>query len=480
MSVARRVARPFAVAALLPVALALAACTSVSFESATTEALADGAARSGSQARFNVTDEQRADARANVDRLLEKPLSGDDAVRVALAFSPAVQALIAERAGAHAEAWRSGRPANPVFTFERLVRTEDGARDLDIGRMLSFGLVDLLSWPIRRDIAAARTREIRLRLAGEVVTAAADVRSAWVQAVAAAQAATYFDDVRQSAEASAELARRMQSAGNFSKLQRAREEAFRADAVAQLARARHAQVAARERFVRLLGLDAAQEKRLRLPERLPDLPGELRAEPEVTQRALDERLDMLIARAELDATARRHGLTRVTGWVDGLHLGVVRNSETGRPPQRGFEVEVPLPVFDGGGSLRAEAQAAYLSALNRTAQVAVEARSTVAEAWHAYRTAGDLARQYRDEIVPLRKAIAEENVLRYNGMQIGVFELLASARDQVISVVAALEAQRDFWLADAALNAAMVGRPLAMSAAQGARAAAAGGDGGQH
>ena len=53
------------------------------------------------------------------------------------------------------------------------------------------------------------------------------------------------------------------------------------------------------------------------------------------------------------------------------------------------------------------------------------------EAYSAYRTAYDLARHYRDEIVPLRKRISEEKLLRYNGMLISVFELLADAREQV-------------------------------------------------
>jgi hypothetical protein len=61
--------------------------------------------------------------------------------------------------------------------------------------------------------------------------------------------------------------------------------------------------------------------------------------------------------------------------------------------------------------------------------------------------------------VPLRKTIADENALRYNGMLIGVFELLADAREQIGSVVQAIDAQRDFWLADAALNATLIGKP---------------------
>jgi len=44
-------------------------------------------------------------------------------------------------------------------------------------------------------------------------------------------------------------------------------------------------------------------------------------------------------------------------------------------------------------------------------------------------------------------------------MLIGVFELLADARDQVSTVMAAINAEQQFWLADAALQASLIGRP---------------------
>ncbi len=70
-----------------------------------------------------------------------------------------------------------------------------------------------------------------------------------------------------------------------------------------------------------------------------------------------------------------------------------------------------------------------------------------------------MARHHRDEVVPLRKVISEENQLRYNGMLISVFELLADAREQVSAVTAAIDAQQQFWLADAAMQASVIGRP---------------------
>ena len=115
-----------------------------------------------------------------------------------------------------------------------------------------------------------------------------------------------------------------------------------------------------------------------------------------------------------------------------------------------------------------------MQAMHRTAQVAINARSEVRESYSAYRTAYDLARHYRDEVVPLRKRISDENLLRYNGMLASVFDLLADSRDQIASVTAAVESLRDYWVAETNLQAALTGRsPGAPSGMGPARAAAA-------
>jgi outer membrane protein TolC len=88
-----------------------------------------------------------------------------------------------------------------------------------------------------------------------------------------------------------------------------------------------------------------------------------------------------------------------------------------------------------------------------------------------------IARHLRDEVVPLKQRISEETLLRYNGMLIGVFELLADARSQIVSVNAAIEAQRDFWLADADMQMALVGKPDLRPIASAGAAVAEGGAG---
>ena len=141
-----------------------------------------------------------------------------------------------------------------------------------------------------------------------------------------------------------------------------------------------------------------------------------------------------------------------------LEAGYANKSQTGEPRKNGYEIELELPLFDFGSTRAARAEATYMQAVHRTAEVAVNARSEVRESYSAYRSAYELARHYRDEVVPLRKRISDENMLRYNGMLASVFELLADARDQVGSVTAAIEALRDHWVAETNLRSVLTGR----------------------
>jgi outer membrane protein TolC len=213
----------------------------------------------------------------------------------------------------------------------------------------------------------------------------------------------------------------------------------------------------REALVRKLGLDADDAERLQLPERLPDLPAQTRHGDEVAQRAMNERLDLLLARAQLGAAQRATGLETVQ--LFDIELAAVSELGPGGERGRGFEAGIRLPLLDPGIALRQASSARLLAAQNRFEQVRIEAGSVLRERYVLYRSAHDVARHQRDEVVPLKRSITDEMLLKYNGMLVGVFDLLADARAQVGAVIAAIEAQRDFWLADAALNAAIVGAP---------------------
>ena len=410
------------------------------------------------------TDKDAEHAQAEVKKLLAAPLSADSAVQIALLNNRGLQATYAELGIAEADLVQAGRLINPGFTFERLHR----GSDVSIERTFLVNVMALITMPIRTDLEKRRFQLTQGRIAAETLQVVADTRRAWATAVAAQETIKYMEQVRDAAEASAELARRMAVVGNFSKLDQAREQLFYAEVTAQLARVKQAAVSQRERLTRLMGL-WGEDIRFRLPDRLPDLPKDSRAIADLEKQAISQRLDVLGAMKEADNIAASLGLTKATGFINVFEAGYRRNSDTGQPRQTGYQIELRLPIFDWGGARVARAEHTYMQAVNRAADAAVRARSEVREAYTAYRTAFDLAKHYRDEIVPLRKRISEENLLRYNGMLISVFELLADARQQVTSVNAYIEALRDYWVAESSLNLALTGKsPGAMSMGSGA------------
>src|SRR5205823_10522676 len=122
-----------------------------------------------------------------------------------------------------------------------------------------------------------------------------ETRRAYFAAVAAQQSQRYFEQVMTAAEASADLAEKMAAAGNFSKLAQMREQAFRADATSQLAKARLTAGVERERLTKLLGVTRS-DVHYQLPERLPELPETMVERTDVERVALERRLDVQIAK----------------------------------------------------------------------------------------------------------------------------------------------------------------------------------------
>lgn len=433
-------------------ALVLTGCTTLSRDGGLDDVSALTAQRTGQAVQFSKPGKEAASVASTVRQLLAKPLTADSAVQIALLNNKGLQASFAQLGIAEADLVQAGWMSNPSFSFGR----SSGPHAVEIERAIMFDIVGLLTIPLRSKIEASRFESAKLQAAAEAVRLAADTRKAYFNAVAARQGAHYTEQVRTAAEASAELAQRMARVGNLSKLDQAREQAFYSDATAQLARSRHNATAAREQLARLMGVWGEQAA-FQLPDRLPELPQQPAAPGQLEAKAMEQRLDVQMAKREAALTASALGLTKTTRFINVLHGGYVNKSVTGEEREDGYEIELELPLFDWGGARVARAEAIYMQSVNRTADTAIRARSQVREAYSAYRTTYDIAKHYRDEVIPLRKQISDEMLLRYNGMLVSTFELLADARAQIGAVNAAIEAQRDYWIAETELQAAVNG-----------------------
>lgn len=400
------------------------------------------------------TPEQRSQLADRVAELLAQPLTVETAVQVALLNNRSLQASFDELGISEAERVQAGRLPNPGFSFGRL---EKGT-EVEYERGLHINLARLIAMPLTSGMEAKRFEQVQRQTNLALFELATQTRKAWYGAVAAQESLGFMRQVMDSAEAGAELARRLAAVGNYTLLQQAQEQSFYADAGLNLIRAEQARVQAREQLTRLLGLWGEQID-YRLPERLPELPAMAEQLPDVERLAMAQRVDIQAVRLDAERLASNLGLSKTTRFINVLELGVVSNRSNEEPTQRGYEISVELPLFDWSGAKVAKAEAQYRQMLNRAAATAVNARSQVREAYLGYRASHDIARHYRDEVIPLRARIAEENVLQYNGMFISTFDLLADARKQILAVDGYLQAQRDFWTAKADLDMAMLGTP---------------------
>ena len=323
---------------------------------------------------------------------------------------------------------------------------------LEIERQVVTDIIALATLPARSDIAAARLYQAQLRAALATLRVAVETRRQFYRAVGAQELVVFLAQAQLSAEAAAQLAVRLGETGSANKLDQAREQVFYADITAQLAVARQAAASEREALIRLLGIWGS-DLAFRLPNALPAMPRRAQPLAAIEVEAVQRRVDLQMSRVELDALEK----DKVTG-------------ESAR--LRGFDVTLQVPLFDFGEVHVRHAEAVYMQAVNHLLELAVNVRSEARDAYRVYRSAYDIAGHYEREVLPLRKIISDETLLRYNAMLIDVFSLLAEARQRIAATIAAIEAKRDFWLASADLKAAVAGGGMSGGRRDGAKSIA--------
>ena len=438
------------------VAMSLAGCTSFSPDAGMdVVSQITGAALAQDAHRVDTEDAAEV-ARNRVRRLLASPLSADAAVQVALLNNRGLQAAYNELGIAEAVRVQANLPPSPTFSLSRISTSVE----FDIERQIIADILALATLPARADIAADRFRQAQLNTADETLGIGLGARRNYYRAVASRQLVAFLEQASSAAETSAKLATELGRTGAMNRLDQAREQSFYAELSAQLATARQQAASDRESIIRSLGLWGS-DLGFKLPQTLPVLPQRPKSLPMIEVEALRRRVDLQIARIEVDALAKSYGLTSATRFINLLHVAGI--SRTQREPGGahgtggGVDLEFQVPIFDFGEARLRQAVEVYTAAVNRLSEKAVNVRSEARDAYRVYRSSYDIAAHYRDQVLPLRQIITDETVLRYGAMQIDVFALLTEARQRVAVNIAAIEAQRDFWLASVNLTAAVTG-----------------------
>jgi outer membrane protein TolC len=404
-------------------------------------------------------------ARERVTALLGEPLTADSAVQVALLNNRDLQAAYNDLGISEADYVQQSLPKNPSLSFLGYAGT--GVANFEV-RLIE-NVLDLLTLPSRSKIAAEHFAHAKHVAIATTLGLAADVRRAQVRTIAAERQVRFLEQVRQTADASARLVARLGEAGQGDQLDQAEIAAFYAELSVRVGQARLTARREREALTRLLGLWGG-DVAFKLPDDLPPLPRQPDILENVEAETINRRVDLAVARHDVAAFARTLKLTRATRYVSMLQLAGLVNNESANPltntntdiTRGGFALDLEIPIFDTGEARERSARETYMRAVNRLAARAVNARSEARIAYDTYRGTYDIARFYESRVLPLRQVVSRQVELRYStavnvdpNMRIDMFKVLTDTRIRITTTAAALDARRDFRLAEVDLQAAL-------------------------
>jgi cobalt-zinc-cadmium efflux system outer membrane protein len=417
--------------------------------------------RTGHKTRWEKGPPDDARVAEWVDKTAAAGLTRARAVEVALVNSPELTAMYEDLGISQADMVQAGRLKNPSLGAEiGLPVTDRGFSELRVSLVQDF--LDLFVLPLRRQIAREQFEADTLRVAHRALEVAAEAEKAFIAVQATSELLALRHTVLEAAQSTAELSDRQFEAGNLSPLDHATERAAYEQARLDLAREELELLEARERVNRRLGLWGASTS-WRLAETMPAVPAAEPALEHLEAVAIRQRLDVASARTQAELLARAVGLARSTRLFGRLEIGVDAHRDPDGPRVIGPNLVIELPIFDQRQGVIARLEAQRRQQERRLAGLAIDARSEVRLADARLRAARQMVLHYRDHLLPLRKVVAEQSLLHYNGMFISLYQLVTAKQAELDARRGYVEAARDYWTARAELTRALGGSlPLAV------------------
>lgn len=411
-----------------------------------------GALDGAAAARLRQVDGRRAETRSDVKALLSAPLTAESAARIALLNNRHARAAAEELGLAQAELAGVKRLPNP--TLEAALRFQPhGDAEIDLAAMID--VTALLFALSRGGAAEEEVAAAKLDAVGALIDVGFDARRAFVEYLAALELLELRQSVFAAFDASAAAAERLRDAGNVTLLTQANEQALREEARSLVGLAQAETSAAREKLNAVLGV-FGDDTGWKSAARLPELPARELATERLERDAVVQSLDLAAAKQHYAAAARQAGIIETAGWLPELKAGV--SAERAEEWGVGPAVELELPLFYQGQGEAGTARARTKQREHTYAALAVDVRSAARSTRARLEASRAAALHARDVVLPLRQRVVQQSQLEYNGMLIGIFELLAAKREQLAAAEQYLQLRRDYWLARLSAEQLLAGR----------------------
>ncbi|HHT9107162.1 MAG TPA: TolC family protein [Candidatus Wunengus sp. YC63] len=392
--------------------------------------------------------------------MLQQELTVDAAVQIALLNNRSLQATYEELGIAQADVVQAGLLRNPTFFagFRFMDRAVDRHRETNTEFSVDQDFLDLLMLPLRKKVAAAQFEQEKFRISNAVLNLAAEVRSVYYTLQSDEQTLEMRRTVAQATEAAAEIASRQLEAGTLKQLDVANQQGFYYQAKLDMAHTDIQIIADRERLNRLMGIWGT-DTMWKLPGRLPELPESEISLEHLESLAISQRMDLAAARHETQAIAFALSLTKKFRYFSVFEFGVdTEHDAPDRLNLTGPHLTIELPIFDQRQAAIARLESQLRQSQQRLSSLAIDIRSEIREVRDRLLAVRNVIKYYHDVVLPLRQRIVDESQLYYNGMLIGVYELLLAKQNQINAGREYIEALRDYWIAWSDLQRAVGGR----------------------
>jgi cobalt-zinc-cadmium efflux system outer membrane protein len=417
--------------------------------------------RTGAAVRWNRSSSDSKAIDEQVKRLVSAELTADSAVQIALLNNPSLQATYEDLGIAAADVLQAGLIKNPVLDVS--LRFPDRSPKLtNLEFSLAEDFLDALLISARSRLALAQLEATRFRVGSAILRLATDTRAAYYAAVAARQTLTLQRRAVAAVEASAEAAQKLFDAGNISSLELLSYQLQLAQERMTLMQDQSELVDAQEILSAFMGVD--EPNGFMVAQSLATPSSAMPPLAELEDAAVNQRLDLAARRQQIEIAARRGGLVKATRYVSDLQLGVDAERDPDGQWVIGPTFSIPLPLFDQGQARAEKALADVRQAEHEYAAMKKQARSEVRRSYRRMAAAQMRLQTLQQAVLPLRERLLEQSQLFYNGMFVGVFELLQARRNELDAQRAYIAAASDYWIERTRLEGA-VGRRLAIAPA---------------
>ena len=445
---------PIILAGVLP--LVIAGCASTNPQAAFDGVDKTVNTRIGESVQWPRNDSTNNEIAMVIEPLLKTNLTASVAVTIALLNNRSLQAEFEEIGISQADVAQASRLKNiEIAGSWRFPDRPPSAADIEYSA--AGNLLDLLTMPAKKKMAARNLEQTKLRVANKVLQLAADVQMTFYNLQAQMELVDRLDTIFEVNNAASDLAQRQYDAGNINELELHNQQAPSIQSQLNLMKPKAEAQAGREHLNRLLGLSGDQIN-WQIVNELPSLPENELPLENLESLAVSQRLDLAASRSQEESIAAALHLKQHTRFIPGATIGVDTERTSDGQRVTGPTLALEIPIFDQGQPAIAKLAAEFQQAKDDYAAKEINVRSGVREARAALLAAREAVEYSQKNLLPLRKQILGETLLHYNAMQKNSYDLLAAKDREQNAEQVNVEALRDYWLARVELERAVGGR----------------------